>query len=156
MSHLEERSEKICLNCNAQLAGPFRHICGQHNIEPKETVLHLKTHFINDITHFDGKFFSTLGLLIKRPGFLPAQYMMGKRAAYFNPVRMYIFTSAIFFLIFFSVVLPAGQCKNIPKIFAAKYFICHYDRAFIYYFYPVLVNENLILCSNQTQLLFYD
>lgn len=103
MSHLKERAEKICLNCGTQLTGPFCHICGQENIEPKETVWHLFTHFFNDITHFDGKFFDTLGLLIRKPGFLPRQYMLGKRASYLNPIRMYIFTSAIFFFIFFSV-----------------------------------------------------
>ncbi|MEO5892245.1 MAG: DUF3667 domain-containing protein [Ferruginibacter sp.] len=103
MSHLKERNEKVCLNCNAQLAGPFCHICGQQNIEPKESVWHLLTHFFNDITHFDGKFFSTTGLLIKRPGFLPKEYMVGRRASYLNPIRMYIFTSAVFFLIFFSI-----------------------------------------------------
>ncbi|MEO7767180.1 MAG: DUF3667 domain-containing protein [Ferruginibacter sp.] len=103
MSHLKERKEKICLNCNAELAGSYCHICGQENIEPKETVWHLVTHFFNDITHFDGKFFSSLGLLIKKPGFLPREYMLGRRASYLNPIRMYIFTSAVFFLIFFSV-----------------------------------------------------
>jgi hypothetical protein len=103
LSHLKERAEKICLNCNTLLGGPYCHICGQENIEPKETVLHLVTHFFNDITHFDGKFFSTLALLIRKPGFLPRQYTLGKRASNLNPIRMYIFTSAIFFLIFFSV-----------------------------------------------------
>jgi Protein of unknown function (DUF3667) len=102
VSHLKERAEKICLNCRTLLAGRFCHICGQENIEPKETVWHLVTHFFNDITHFDGKFFSTLGLLIRKPGFLPGEYMLGRRASYLNPIRMYIFTSAIFFLIFFS------------------------------------------------------
>ena len=102
MSHLKQRKENNCLNCNAQLSGPFCHICGQENIEPKESVWHLITHFFNDITHFDGKFFNTLGLLIKKPGFLPGEYMLGRRASYLNPIRMYIFTSAIFFLIFFS------------------------------------------------------
>ena len=104
MSHLKERTEKICLNCNAQLLGSFCHICGQENIEPKESAWHLITHFFNDITHFDGKFFSTTGLLIKKPGLLPGEYMLGRRASYLNPIRMYVFTSAIFFLIFFSVV----------------------------------------------------
>jgi Protein of unknown function (DUF3667) len=102
VSHLKERTEKTCLNCNAPLAGRFCHVCGQENIEPKETVWHLVMHFFNDVTHFDGKFFSTLGLLIRKPGLLPREYMLGKRASYLNPIRMYIFTSAIFFLIFFS------------------------------------------------------
>ncbi|MEP7237777.1 MAG: DUF3667 domain-containing protein [Ferruginibacter sp.] len=102
MSHLKERKEKNCLNCNAELEGRFCHICGQENIEPKETVWHLIGHFFQDITHFDGKFFSTLKYLMLRPGFLPKEYMIGRRASYVNPIRMYIFTSAFFFLIFFS------------------------------------------------------
>ncbi|MGC4102656.1 DUF3667 domain-containing protein [Ferruginibacter sp.] len=102
MSHLKERKEKNCLNCNAQVYGKYCHLCGQENIEPRESLLHLVNHFFQDITHFDGKFFSTLKLLITKPGFLPREYMIGRRASYLNPIRMYIFTSAFFFLIFFS------------------------------------------------------
>ncbi|MDB5203548.1 MAG: hypothetical protein JWQ27_2957 [Ferruginibacter sp.] len=103
MSHLKERKEKNCLNCNAEVNGRFCSICGQENIEPNESAWHLVTHVFNDITHFDGKFFSSLRLLITRPGFLSTEYAMGRRASYLNPVRMYIFTSAVFFLIFFSL-----------------------------------------------------
>jgi len=102
VSHLKERTEKNCLNCNAEIIGKYCHICGQENIHPKETVWHLVNHFFQDITHFDGKFFSTVGLLIRKPGFLPAEYIAGRRASYLNPIRMYVFTSAVFFLIFFS------------------------------------------------------
>lgn len=103
MSHLKERSEKNCLNCNAQVYGKYCHICGQENIEPKESAWHLVNHFFQDITHFDGKFFNTVKLLVTRPGFLSYEYMAGRRASYLNPIRMYIFTSAFFFLIFFTV-----------------------------------------------------
>lgn len=103
MSHFKERKEKNCLNCGTEVQGRFCHVCGQENIEPKETAWHLVTHFFNDITHFDGKFFSTLKFLIAKPGFISKEYMRGRRAAYLNPVRMYIFTSAIFFLVFFSL-----------------------------------------------------
>ena len=102
MSHLKQRKENNCLNCNARVFGKYCHICGQENIEPKESAWHLVNHFFQDITHFDGKFFSTLGLLIRRPGFLSAEYSRGRRASYLNPIRMYIFTSAIFFLVFFT------------------------------------------------------
>lgn len=102
MSHLKERIEKKCLNCNAEVMGKYCHICGQENIEPKETAWHLITHFFEDVTHFDGKFFSTLRLLISKPGFLSAEYVRGRRTSYLNPIRMYLFTSAVFFLIFFS------------------------------------------------------
>ena len=102
MSHTPERAEKNCLNCGATVVGRFCHVCGQENVEPKESFWHLVTHFFNDITHFDGKFFITLKDLVFRPGFLSKEYMIGRRASYLNPIRMYVFTSAIFFLLFFS------------------------------------------------------
>jgi len=104
VSHLKEREEKNCLNCNAQVYGKFCHICGQENIRPKESAWHLFNHFFQDVTHFDGKFFSTLILLITNPGFLSTEYASGRRINYLNPIRMYVFTSALFFLIFFSFV----------------------------------------------------
>lgn len=106
MSHLKERKEKNCLNCNAAVIGTYCHICGQENIEPKESFFHLVNHYFQDITHFDGKFFSTLKYLIIRPGFLTSEYNAGRRASYLNPIRMYVFTSALFFLIFFTIVDP--------------------------------------------------
>jgi len=102
MSRLKERQQKNCLNCNTDVQGRYCHVCGQENIEPKESVWELISHFFRDITHFDGKFFSTVKWLLVRPGFLSKEYMQGRRASYVNPVRMYIFTSAFFFLIFFT------------------------------------------------------
>ncbi len=103
MSHLKERKEKNCLNCNAVVYGKYCHICGQENVEPKESAWHLINHFFQDITHFDGKFFTSLKYLILKPGYLSREYMIGRRASHLNPVRMYVFASAFFFLIFFSI-----------------------------------------------------
>jgi len=111
MSHSAERKEKDCLNCGTTVPGKYCHVCGQENIEPKETFLGMVSHFFNDITHFDGKFFTTLKDLAFMPGFLSAEYMKGRRASYLNPVRMYVFTSAIFFLIFFSISDPKDAFK---------------------------------------------
>jgi hypothetical protein len=102
VSHYAERSEKICLNCNTSLHGRFCHVCGQENKEPKDSFWHLLTHFVSDIFHFDGKFFSTARYLLTKPGFLSQEYIRGRRASYLDPIRMYIFISAIFFLVFFS------------------------------------------------------
>jgi hypothetical protein len=100
MSHNKEREEKNCLNCNSTVAGRFCQNCGQENIEIKESFGHLALHFIYDITHFDGKLFETLKYLFTRPGFLSKEYMQGRRMAYLNPIKMYVFISAIFFLVF--------------------------------------------------------
>ena len=102
MSHLPQRLEKNCLNCGTTVIGKYCHECGQENSEPKESVWQLLSHFFSDVTHFDGKFFTSLKDLITRPGYLSRQYTLGRRASFLNPVRMYLFTSFIFFLIFFS------------------------------------------------------
>ena len=113
MSHLPQRKEKNCLNCGTTVIEKYCHVCGQENIEPKESVWHLISHFFSDITHFDGKFFTSLKDLILRPGFLSQEYTKGKRVSYLNPVRMYLFTSFIFFLIFFSLFKVDNNIGNI-------------------------------------------
>ena len=103
MSHSKIRTEKKCLNCGSEITGRYCSVCGQENIEPKQSVWHLTQHFLSDVTHFDGKFFTTVKDLFVKPGFLSREYMIGRRVSYLDPIRMYIFTSAIFFLIFFSL-----------------------------------------------------
>ena len=121
MSHAPERKEKNCLNCGATVIGRFCHVCGQENIVPKESFWKLVTHFFYDITHFDSNFFHTLKYLLFRPGFLSKEYLKGRRASYLNPVRMYVFTSAIFFLVFFLVTKPDDFIKsNADKPLTAK------------------------------------
>ncbi|TDH27794.1 DUF3667 domain-containing protein [Segetibacter sp. 3557_3] len=116
MSHFKERKEKNCLNCSAEVQGRYCHVCGQENIEPRETFWHLITHFVYDITHFDGKFFSTSRLLLFKPGLLSLEYMKGRRVSYLNPIKMYVFTSALFFLFFFAVIKAKDSIKiNKPK-----------------------------------------
>jgi len=111
LSHLPERKEKNCLNCGTEVIGRFCHNCGQENLEPKETVWHLVSHFFNDITHFDGKFFSSLKYILFKPGFLSKQYVIGRRASYLHPIRLYLLTASIFFLIFFSFFLDLSTAK---------------------------------------------
>lgn len=93
------------MNCDTEVRGRFCHVCGQENIEPTETVWGLVSHFFYDITHFDGKFFTSLKWLIRKPGFLSKEYISGRRARHLNPIRMYVFTSAFFFILFFTFFL---------------------------------------------------
>lgn len=113
MSHSKHRVEKNCLNCGTEVIENFCSHCGQENLEPNISFWHLVTHFFNDITHFDGKFFATLKKLIRKPGFLSLSFVEGKRMRYLDPVRMYIFTSFLFFLIFFSFSKPDDFSENI-------------------------------------------
>jgi hypothetical protein len=102
MSSLPERSEKRCLNCETLVFGRFCQVCGQENSNHRLGFWQMAKHFVFDIFHFDGKFWHTLKYLVARPGFVTAEYISGKRASYLEPVKMYVFTSAIFFLVFFT------------------------------------------------------
>lgn len=104
VSSRKERYQKDCLNCGSHVLGRYCQVCGQENIEMSKSAWDLLFHFLADFFHFDGKFFRTVGTLFIRPGRVPFEYREGKRKKYFEPARMYIFTSAIFFIFFFSVV----------------------------------------------------
>ena len=118
MSKTKERAEKICLNCNAELYDRYCHKCGQENIEPKQSFWHFVSHFFYDITHFDGKFFSTLKYLIWKPGFLSSEYIKGRRRSYLDPIRMYVFSASLFFLIFFSMFTVKKSASPVSRIFS--------------------------------------
>jgi hypothetical protein len=105
VAHGELRTEKNCLNCNAQVTGQFCSVCGQQNIEPKESFWELMSHFIYDLFHYDGKFVGTMKTLLFKPGVLTFEYVRGRRAGYLHPMRMYVFTSATFFIILISFIL---------------------------------------------------
>ena len=111
MSHAPLRKENDCLNCGTLVQGRYCHKCGQENTVPKETFWHMVTHFFYDITHFDSKFFETMKDLVFKPGFLSREYMKGKRASYLHPVKMYVFTSAVFFLLFFGIFASDANVK---------------------------------------------
>ncbi len=123
MSHLKQREEKNCLNCNALVNDRYCSICGQENLQPQESLWHLITHFFNDITHFDGKFFSSVKYVVAKPGFLTSEYIVGRRVSYLNPVRFYVFTSALFFFIMFSFFINDKDLKldeNEPAYLSKK------------------------------------
>jgi len=108
LSHKTLRKEDNCLSCGTTVPDRYCPHCGQENTEPHETFWHMVQHFLYDITHFDSKFFDSMKFLLLKPGFLPAEYIRGKRAGYLNPIKKYVFTSAVFFIAFFSL-FKAGE-----------------------------------------------
>ena len=136
MAHHKHRTASDCLNCGTTVTGKFCQNCGQENIEAKESFFQILYHFVEDITHFDGKLIKTLKYLITKPGFLTKEYVSGKRASYIHPIRMYLFISAIFFLFIFSgdqkiVNTNAPQSKSSRIVFGESTFntVAEYDSA---------------------------
>ncbi|RBL88220.1 DUF3667 domain-containing protein [Chitinophaga flava] len=96
------RQQQDCLNCGNDVPDRFCGHCGQENIDPRETFGHLVKHFVADIFHYDSQFLLTLKYLFTKPGFLSREHREGRRARYVNPIKLYIFTSFIFFFMYFA------------------------------------------------------
>jgi hypothetical protein len=104
-SHL--RDDKECQNCGYTVEMAYCPKCGQKNTETRQPFHHLFTHFIEDLTHYDGAFWKTIKHLLFRPGRLTKEYLEGKRQTYVPPVKLYIFISFVTF--FLLSLLPKGD-----------------------------------------------
>jgi len=72
-------------------------------------------HFFEDLTHFDGSFFATFKVMLTKPGFVTEEYVRGRRASYLNPIRMYLFVSAMFFLVSAMLIKPQEKKKAVRE-----------------------------------------
>jgi len=86
-----------CANCGAVLAGAFCSQCGQR-AHLHRTIGEVFHEFLHGITHFDGKAWKTLPMLVFRPGRLIRSYIDGHRARYVAPVPLFLM---VIFLMFF-------------------------------------------------------
>lgn len=104
---MNQQSSPTCLNCEEPLLGSFCHRCGQQNLPLKQTVGQLLLVFFGEFFNYDGRFLRSIRLMLSQPGAITLAYMEGKRTAYVNPVRFYLFTSAVYFLVINFLVLPS-------------------------------------------------
>jgi len=88
----------LCQNCSAPLTGPFCAACGQHDVDYHRGFHHLFHDLMENLFHFEGKFFVTVAWLLAKPGRITLEFLAGRRASQLNPLRFYIFVSVMFFL----------------------------------------------------------
>lgn len=89
-----------CPNCGTALTGKYCSNCGQERTAAGE--LTMRVFFVNvlpDILNLDSKFFTTLGILLRKPGFLTREYLRGRRVRYSAPIQLYALVTAAFFLV---------------------------------------------------------
>ena len=88
-----------CLNCGAELLGPFCAQCGQKNLQFEQPLLGLLGGVLRETFDVDGRAARTLAALFTRPGLLSERFLAGQRQRYTSPVRLYLVVSVLFFVV---------------------------------------------------------
>jgi hypothetical protein len=88
-----------CLNCGTSLEGPFCHYCGQPDRNFLRFFPALLREFLSEALELDSRFARTMKPLLFLPGRLTRDYLDGRRFRYTPPLRLYLFSSIVFFLL---------------------------------------------------------
>jgi hypothetical protein len=88
-----------CLNCGTELKGPFCYYCGQPDKNLMRFFPALLRDLLEDVIDLDSRFMRTLRPLLFHPGKLTRDYLDGRRFRYVAPMRLYIFSSMLFFIL---------------------------------------------------------
>uniref|UniRef100_A0A486XH47 Gll1812 protein n=1 Tax=Rheinheimera sp. BAL341 TaxID=1708203 RepID=A0A486XH47_9GAMM len=94
-----DASTPQCDNCYSNLHGGFCHQCGQEKKSYIRNVSGVVTEFFGEFSNWDTRVWRTLVPLWFRPGYLSRRYVDGHRVPYVPPLRLYLFTSIIAFLL---------------------------------------------------------
>lgn len=108
-------SARQCDNCHTSLQGDFCHQCGQEKKSYIRNVSGVVTEFFGEFSNWDTRVWRTLVPLWFRPGFLSRRYVQGHRVPYVPPLRLYLFTSIIAFLLFAQLMPESVGTVNIPN-----------------------------------------
>lgn len=92
---------KICDNCEFECDKTFKYCpnCGQNTREDLTVGLIFKN-TIHNYFSVDGRLFRSFVPLLLKPGFLPKQFVNGKRLFYLHPAQFYLFASLVFFFLY--------------------------------------------------------
>lgn len=88
-----------CLNCDMPLLGQYCHHCGQKGGTAKLTLGQWFMLFWDNLVSIDGKVLKTIVPLLFMPGRVSCDYIEGRRARYVDPVRLFLVSSFLLFLV---------------------------------------------------------
>ncbi len=88
-----------CRNCGTRFSGHYCPMCGQSVKEIDRPFSIIFYDFLGNVFAFDTRFWKTVLNLIIRPGFLTKEFFDGHRVRYASPIRFFIFTSFVLFLL---------------------------------------------------------
>jgi hypothetical protein len=99
MDELVTSGARTCANCHTLLSGQYCAVCGQRDRTRMISVWELVADFVGEFLNFDSRFWRTIHPLVFRPGRLTSEYLRGRRVHFTPPLRLYVISSLIFFLL---------------------------------------------------------
>jgi len=88
-----------CANCGDASPGRFCPACGQERRTRLISLREMAVDFLDDQLALNSRLPATVFCLLLRPGFLTAEYLRGRIARYIRPLRLYLASSVVFFLL---------------------------------------------------------
>jgi hypothetical protein len=106
----------ICKNCGHQFSGNFCNQCGEKVYTEKDkNVLHFVEEGFHFLTHFEGKFFTSLKAIFLRPGQLSLDFSNGIRKKYFKPLSFFLLLVVLY------LIFPVFQGLNMRLQFHVQH-----------------------------------
>ena len=100
-----------CANCGEPIAGAYCAACGQRDQPLRQPVHRFLARSASEFFGVDGRVWVTLRDLLFRPGALTVAYVEGRRRRYLRPLRVYL-TSTLLFFVLLTLLDPAERLRE--------------------------------------------
>lgn len=90
---------EFCLNCGEKMSGKFCYNCGQKDTDFRRPYWTFLEDISDNLFTRDAKFWRTMGYLLFLPGAMTRDVIQGKRIRYLPPIRLFLVSIIMFFLI---------------------------------------------------------
>lgn len=101
-----------CKNCDAKLEGAFCHRCGQSSRDTTQSFGKFVKAYFENTFQVDGRLFSTLKLLLFKPGKLSLEFINGHIVKYVHPMKLFLFCSIFLFAVIWMVYERTTKEEN--------------------------------------------
>ena len=102
---------EACANCGEPVVGAYCAACGQRDEPLRQPVHRFLARSVTEFCGVDGRVWGTLRELLFRPGALTVAYVEGRRRRYLRPLRVYL-TSTLLFFVLLALLDPAERLRE--------------------------------------------
>ncbi len=95
----ESLEKRTCDNCNVEVVGRFCPLCGQNDKNYEGSLWRVIGDILREQFDFHSRATQTIKALFLKPGLLAVEFRSNRRASYVAPIRMYLFSSLLFFFL---------------------------------------------------------